>query len=46
MQYLVTSSEMKHYDAYTANKIGLPSLVLMERAALAVVINLMKTAII
>lgn len=33
MQYLVTSSEMKHYDAYTANKIGLPSLVLMERAA-------------
>ncbi|OTQ73645.1 MULTISPECIES: NAD(P)H-hydrate dehydratase [unclassified Gilliamella] len=37
MQYLVTSSEMKHYDAYTANKIGLPSLVLMERAALAVV---------
>ena len=37
MQYLVTSSEMKHYDAYTSNEIGLPSLVLMERAALAVV---------
>ena len=37
MQYLVTSSEMKHYDAYTSNTIGLPSLVLMERAALAVV---------
>lgn len=42
MQYLVTSSEMKHYDAYTSNKIGLPSLVLMERAALAVVNQLNK----
>ncbi len=36
MQYLVTSSEMQHYDAHTSQTIGLPSLVLMERAALAV----------
>ncbi len=42
MQYLVTSSEMKHYDAYTANIIGLPSLVLMERAALAIINQLQK----
>ena len=51
MQYLVTSSEMKHYDAYTSNEIGLPSLVLMERAALAVVnqlnnYNLNKVAVV
>lgn len=27
---------MRHYDSYTINQIGIPSLVLMERAALAV----------
>ena len=27
---------MRHYDSYTINTIGIPSLVLMERAALAV----------
>ncbi|OCG03964.1 bifunctional ADP-dependent NAD(P)H-hydrate dehydratase/NAD(P)H-hydrate epimerase [Gilliamella sp. wkB112] len=37
MQYLVTSSEMKHYDTYTSQKVGIPSMVLMERAALAVI---------
>lgn len=33
---IVTAEEMRHYDFYTINTIGIPSLVLMERAALAV----------
>jgi len=36
MQYLVTSSEMKEYDNHTIEDIGIPALVLMERAALSV----------
>lgn len=36
-QYLVTASQMKHYDANTIEKIGIPGLVLMERAALVTV---------
>ena len=36
MEYLVTAEEMKRYDAATIEKIGIPSLVLMERAALSV----------
>lgn len=36
-EYLVTASEMKKYDNYTIEQIGIPSMVLMERAALAVV---------
>ncbi len=35
MRYLVTAAEMKRYDANTTGKIGIPALVLMERAALA-----------
>lgn len=35
MKYLVDTKEMKAIDAYTINHIGIPSLVLMERAALA-----------
>lgn len=53
MQYLVTSSEMKHFDAYTSQQIGLPAMVLMERAALAIVqqlnceqYNLLKVAVV
>ncbi len=34
MKYLVTASEMKKYDSNTIEKIGVPGLVLMERAAL------------
>lgn len=37
MEYLVTSSEMRAYDTYTIEHMGIPSLVLMERAALSVV---------
>lgn len=32
----ITAEQMRHFDSYTINKIGIPSLVLMERAALAV----------
>lgn len=36
MEKLVTAAEMKQMDSYTINTIGIPSMVLMERAALAV----------
>lgn len=36
MDYLVTQDEMRAYDIYTIEHIGIPALVLMERAALAV----------
>ena len=35
MEYLVTSEEMRRYDYNTIEKIGIPAVVLMERAALA-----------
>lgn len=35
MKFLVTPSEMKEYDNNTISKIGIPSMVLMERASLA-----------
>lgn len=35
MEYIVTSSEMKRCDTYTIEKIGVPAMVLMERAALS-----------
>ena len=35
-EYLVTGTEMRAYDTYTIEKIGIPAMVLMERAALAV----------
>lgn len=37
LQYLVSAEEMKRYDAYTIKQIGIPSMVLMERAAMQVV---------
>ncbi len=37
MQYLVNSREMKRYDRNTTECLGIPSAVLMERAALAAV---------
>ena len=36
MRYLVTGEQMKEVDRYSIEQIGIPSLVLMERAALAV----------
>ena len=36
MEYLVTGSEMRAYDNDTIHQIGIPALVLMERAALRV----------
>lgn len=35
MKYLVTAEEMRRYDANTIERIGIPAMVLMERAALA-----------
>lgn len=37
MKYIVSGSEMKKVDNYTINHVGVPSLVLMERAAVSVV---------
>lgn len=37
MKYLVTGTQMKQIDRFTINQVGIPSMVLMERAALAVV---------
>lgn len=36
MKYVVTAKEMKAYDSYTIDNLGIPALVLMERAALHV----------
>lgn len=45
MRYLVSGSQMKHIDRYTIEKIGIPSMVLMERAALAVAEETMARAL-
>lgn len=37
MNYIVTAHEMKEYDRDTSERIGIPSMVLMERAALGTV---------
>lgn len=42
MKYLVTSEEMKTYDNNTIEEIGIPGVVLMERAALAVLAQIEK----
>lgn len=36
MRYLVSGSQMREIDRYTIKEIGIPSMVLMERAAMAV----------
>lgn len=36
MRYVVTGAQMKQIDQDTIQRIGIPSVVLMERAALAV----------
>lgn len=36
MEKIITAEKMRQLDAHTINEIGIPSLVLMERAALAV----------
>ena len=37
MRFVVTGKEMKNIDNYTIQNIGIPSLVLMERAACSLV---------
>ena len=44
MRYLLNSRQMKEVDSYTIDKIGIPSIVLMERAALCVAEEVMKAA--
>lgn len=44
MRYLVSGSQMKEVDRYTIESIGIPSLVLMEQAAAAVVREVEKRA--
>ena len=43
MRYLLTGQQMKDADGYTIHKIGVPSMVLMERAALKVVETIKET---
>ena len=42
MKHVITGSEMKNIDRYTIEEIGIPSLVLMERAALSVADEITK----
>jgi NAD(P)H-hydrate epimerase len=44
MKYLVNSSQAKAIDTYTIQQTGIPSLVLMERAALAVADSVIQIA--
>lgn len=44
MRYLLTSEQMKTIDACTITQVGVPSMVLMERAALAVAERAWKLA--
>lgn len=44
MKYVVTSSQMKEIDRITIEDIGIPSMVLMERASLAVSEHIIKYA--
>ncbi len=44
MRYLVSGRQMKEIDRFTIQEVGIPSLVLMERAALAVVREAGKAA--
>ena len=42
MEALVTGNQMKELDAYTIKEMGIPSLVLMERAGVAVYQEMLK----
>ena len=42
MKYVINSEQAKAVDTYTINEIGIPSLVLMERAAVSVVQEIEK----
>ena len=44
MEYLVTSEEMRKFDAYTINELGVPGIVLMERAAAGVCSHMLANA--
>ena len=42
MRYVLTGEEAKEIDWYTIQQVGIPSVVLMERAALAVAQAVMR----
>lgn len=42
MKKILTASQMREYDAYTINEIGIPAMVLMERAAYAAYEEIIK----
>lgn len=42
IRYLVTAGEMREYDRNTVDRIGIPGMVLMERAALAALDYILK----
>ena len=44
MKYVVTAEQAKEIDKFTIENVGIPSMVLMERAALAVVEKIASTA--
>ncbi len=44
MEYIVTSEEMRKFDAYTINELGVPGIVLMERAAAGVCSHMLANA--
>lgn len=44
MKYVVTAEQAKEIDKFTIENVGIPSMVLMERAALAVVEKITSTA--
>ena len=44
MEYIVSAEEMRSCDKVTSEEFGIPSLVLMERAALSVVDTIMQTS--
>ena len=43
MNYILTAAEAKYCDNYTITEVGIPSLVLMERAALSCVEEIEKS---
>lgn len=42
MRYVITAEEMKYYDTATIEEIGIPSLLLMERAAMEMTMEISK----
>ena len=46
MEQILTSEQMRHFETKTISEIGIPDLVLMERAALAVVQRMIMATVV